>query len=443
MILTLVTLNRLFSTSPALVAVSAVAAATLTGAPAHASEHYLAVGSIDEHGAAVRGHGRVLGRALRFELSGTGAFTLVADDRARRAALARVKKDLSTITDDAHWIEVGNAVGATHLLLGEVQEDQNTCLAFAQLIDLESQKTKVTRPEYYDCTRSDLVQVAGELSVQLVGKRASAPTPRKHLVARQRTVEIKMRDKTAIVGDKRYTFVEGEIVPGDRPPPTAPPASEPPPPAAEPPPPPVSYAPPVSRPPVTTPVTPPIAWTPPFDLSRWPGLDVPEHGYTLHHLARLVSAKRELFASALLVLPLVLVLVGGVLTRLRPEAGHVVLRYGFFVSILAVSLELAVVAFYQWILGRSVLLDADPILLAAPPASVALWWIGVRLVRAKDAIGLFRQIPWMIVSAAFFLGLLLVASQTPLPLYALGAAALVFFVMMRVLAALRRRRADA
>lgn len=407
---------------------------------AQAGDGFLAVGRFDEHGKAVAGHGRVLARALRAELSQSGAFDLVADDRAKRAALDRIKKDLARITDDAHWIEVGNAVGATHLLLGEVQEDRNTCLAFAQLIHLESQKTKVTRPEYYDCTRSDLVQVAGDLSMQLVGRRASKPTNRSHLVARQRPVRIAMRDKTAVVDDKRYTFFEGEIVPDDRrPTETAPPASPPPVPPTTPPVPPTapppqdhqSYAP------------APEAWRPPFDLKRWPGLDVPEDGYTIHHLARLVSAKREMFASALLVLPLVLVLIGGIVTRVEERIGHAVLRYGFFISVLAVSLELATVAFYQWILGRSILLDADPILLAAPPVSVALWWIGVRLVRAKDAIGLLRQIPWTIISAAYFLGLLLVASQTPLPLYAIGGAVVVFFVMMRVLFALRRRRADA
>lgn len=440
MILTPRTLDRLFSTSPALLALTAFTAATFAAPPllAQPRDDVLAVGSFDEHGAAVQGHGRVLARALGFELSRSGAFTLVADDRAKRAALDRIKRDLTRIHDDAHWVEVGNAVGATQLLLGEVQEDRNTCLAFAQLIDLETQKTRVTRPEYYDCTRSDLVQVAGDLSMQLAGKRASTPAPRKHLLAHQRTVNIQMRDKTAVVGDKRYTFVEGEIVPDDgRRPPPEPPSAETPPAEA-----PVEPRP---EPPVThTSPSPPIPapWAPPFDLTRWPGLDAPRHdGYTLHHLARLVSAKRELFASALLVLPLVLVLLGGVITRVNPSAGHVILRYGFFVSVLALSLELAVVAFYQWILGRSVLLDADPILLAAPPASVALWWIGVRLVRAKDAIGLLRQIPWMIVSAAFFLGLLLVASQAPLPLYVLGGAALVFFGMMRVLAALRKRRA--
>lgn len=390
------------------------------------------MGQFEEHGAQVRGHGHVLRRALSAELGRSGAFNLVADDAAKRQALRRIKADLSRVTSERQWVEVGRAVGATHLLLGEVQEDRDTCFAFAQLVHLESQKAKVSLPESYDCTRAGLVEAAGALSMQLAGRRASTPRARP---TRQKTVKIVLHDNTAIVGDERYTF--------DEDPPEVPDASvaepaEP----AEPAPSRGAAVADASDEDVTTPVEPPApdAWRPPFDLERWPGLDEPTDGYTIHNLARWIVARREIVTSALLLLPLGLVFVGGALTRARPSIGHRLLRYGFFVSVLALSLEVAIVLFYRWVLARSILEDVDPLLLAAPPVSVLLWLVGVRLVRAADALSVLRQIPWALLAAAYFLVLLLIASQIRVPLALLGGVTLVFFVAMRVMAALRRRR---
>lgn len=412
----------------------------LVSSEAVAAPQFLAVGRFEEHGRGVKGHGRVLKRALRAELSQSGAFELVADDAQKRQALRRIRRDMSKLTEERQWVEVGKAVGATHLILGEVQEDRNTCLAFAQLIHLESQKTKVTLPQYYDCTRSDLVQIAGDLSMQLAGKRASTPKPRKHLVAKSKAVKIEMRDRTAVIDGKRYTFYEGEIVPESKRPKTAtPPPPYEPPPVAPPPP----YEPPPHDDDTTVSSYPPATVAPSIDLSRWPGLLAPDNGYTLHNLVHDVSDKRELIESVLLVVPLALLLIGAIVTRLNQTAGHFVLRTGFAISVLAASAELAALAFYRWVLDRDVMLDADPLLLGAPAAGLVIWLVGGWIFRVLKALRIARHILWTFIFTAFFLVLLLVGSQVQTPAWILAVVTVVFYAAMSTVARLRARRAAA
>lgn len=213
-----------------------------------AAPDYLALGHFDERGRGVRGHGHVLRNALGYELSHSGAFELVADGAAKKAAVKRIHATNKHSVDEQHWVKIGKAVGATHLLLGEVRRDRNTCSAFAQLVHLETRSTKVTRPAYYDCTNYDLVELAGDLSAQLSGRRASAANPRRHRRPPQPPVQITMRGREADVDGVGYTFYaleppaagtdggpepppEPEPAPGARPaaePPSAPSTSEPP-----------------------------------------------------------------------------------------------------------------------------------------------------------------------------------------------------------------------
>ncbi len=93
--------------------------------------------------------------------------------------------------------ELSRRAGFT--LVAEVRQDRNICSAFVQLVHLETRKTRVTRPEYYDCTRHDLVELAGDLSEELTGKRAPAPAKRKHRRATQPPLKIVVHGRKAEV----------------------------------------------------------------------------------------------------------------------------------------------------------------------------------------------------------------------------------------------------
>jgi TolB-like protein len=404
----------------------------------------LAVGAVEEHGRGVRGHGQVLSRALAFELSRSGAFTLVADARTKSKAADQIRATNRLSVDESQWVQIGQAAGATHLLLGEVRQEANTCSAFAQLVHLESRSTQVSRPEYYDCTRYDLVALAGDLAEQLSGRRATARQTRAHRRPPEAPpIRIVMRDREAIIDGHRYVFYDGaptrDAGVGPEPAPTPPAADAP-----------TADAPAadagVSPAPAPAPPEPPRAPTGPrLDPQRWPGLtpaQAPDGAavFNLYALGQALSARAPLVSSGLLALPLFFVFVGALLLRARPTWAPTWLRAGFNLAVLALAVELAVLLFYRYALQRPVTADADGVLLAAPILGVVLWLAGARLLGVVGELRLLRHVLWLVLLACGFAVVLLLGSQLQVHVGYFGAAFVVFWLGLRLAASVRRRR---
>ncbi|MCB9647404.1 MAG: hypothetical protein H6730_12515 [Deltaproteobacteria bacterium] len=401
----------------------------------------LAVGTMEEHGRGVRGHGQVLSRALSFELSRSGAFTLVADARAKARANAQIRDTNRQNVDEAQWVEIGRAAGATHLLLGEVRQEANTCSAFAQLVHLETRQTQVSRPEYYDCTRYDLVALAGDLAEQLSGRRATPRQDRAHRRPPTAPVQVVMHGREAIIDGKRYVFYDGAPAQDAGVSADAGPAST----APTPPDPPVREPPADPSPGPEHPQPPPPPRAPSLDPARWPGL-TPSQGpegaptFNLYALGHALVGASALASSLVLALPLFFILGGAVLLRTRPAWAPPWLRLGFNLAVLALSVDAAVLLFYRYALERPPTADADLVLLAAPFIGVALWLAGGRLIGVLGELRLLRHVLWLLVLTCAFMVVLLLGSQLDIHVGLIGAGFVVFWLGLRVTAQVKRRR---
>lgn len=395
-------------------------------ATAHAASPGLAVGPFTEKGRGVSGHGEALSQALRYELSASGAFTLVADERAKRAALERIKKTNRHSTDERQWVRIGHAIGASHLLLGGVRRDRNRCVAFAQLVHLETRGTKVSRPEPYDCTQYDLVEVAGVLSAQLSGRRHSPPRDRAHHVPRA-PVRITMEGDEAMVDGQRYTFHRAAPVPA--PPAAAEPASPPGTPSDRAAPGTTSPAPPDPGPRANpSPAVDPLPAPPPA-----------EEAYTVAALAQDVLRWSPTVTAAVLAVPLGFVLLFGLLLRWRRAPALTGLRFGLSLSVLALAAEAATYLVLEASDGPGLAARVDPLLLGAPGAAVALWLVAGFMLKVLSELRLFRQLKWLLILTVAFTAAILVADQLALPAAYVGGAGLLGWLGLRLTLAKRRR----
>lgn len=418
----------------------------LTAGHASAQEGNLAVGSVKERGPGVRGHGQVLRQAIGYELSRSGAFTLVADDEAKKQAIRRIHQTNRQGIDEAQWVELGQAVGATHLLMGEVQQQKNTCSAFVQLVHLQTRKTRVTRPEYYDCTRYDLVELAGDLSEQLTGKRATAKQSRQHRRPPERPVSIVMDQDHAKVDGVDYKLPARRDAgsPRTQPPPdeALPHKTQPylPQPSSTP-----SPRPSADRRPRPTATQAPLPASS-FDLERWPALqpyydDGGQPVFNLYALACLLQTKAMLTAGLVLAWPLFFVFVGAFLVRSRERAGTLWLRFGFSISVLAAAVTLACWLLFHYGFDRPLSEEVTLLLVAAPGAGLTLWLIIGRMVGVLARLRLLHQIGWFILLSAGVAALLLIATQVQVHVAAFALVFLVAWLGFRVAVRLKRKRA--
>lgn len=410
----------------------------------------IAMGTIEERGRGVRGHAQVLKQALGYELSRGSGFTLVADKTAKRAVVKRIHKTNRHSIDESSWIQIGKAVGATHLLLGEVRQDRNSCSAFVQLVHLETRKTRVTRPEYYDCTRHDLVELAGDLSEELTGKRATAAAKRQHRRPRQPPIKITMRGHEAEVDGVPYTLYAAapesdsaeKLHPDAVPfPPIAP-----------------EYelrqrTEPVTKPNRPAPAerthaqkAPPPVFTEAheyLDLERWPALqphtaDDGSPVFNLYELGRFLSRQSALTASAIMAWPILFVFVGALLQRAKKSLAATWLRGGLNISILCATSAVAVYLLYRYGLQRAVTEDMDLFLLGAPAAALVMWAVGMRIFGLQSDLRIFRQFMWAGCLTATQCILLLVGTQMQMPVLYLVAVLLVLWLGLRVLTKMRK-----
>jgi TolB-like protein len=399
---------------------------------ANAGPGNIAMGTIEERGRGVRGHAQVLKQALGYELSRGSGFTLVADKTAKRAVVKRIHKTNRHSIDESSWIQIGKAVGATHLLLGEVRQDRNSCSAFVQLVHLETRKTRVTRPEYYDCTRHDLVELAGDLSEELTGKRATAAAKRQHRRPRQPPIKITMRGHEAEVDGVPYTLY------------AAAPDSD----SAE-----KLHPDAVPFPPIApeyelrhTQKAPPPAFAEAheyLDLERWPALqphtaDDGSPVFNLYELGRFLSRQSALTASAIMGWPILFVFVGALLQRAKKSLATTWLRVGLNISILCATSAVAVYLLYRYGLQRAVTEDMDLFLLGAPAAALVMWAVGMRIFVLQSDLRIFRQFMWAGCLTATQCILLLVGTQMQLPVLYLVAVLLVLWLGLRVLTKMRK-----
>ena len=418
----------------------------LTVGHASAQEGNLAIGTVKERGPGVRGHGQVLRQAIGYELSRSGAFTLVADDEAKKQAIQRIHQTNRQGIDEAQWVELGQAVGATHLLMGEVQQQKNTCSAFVQLVHLQTRKTRVTRPEYYDCTRYDLVELAGDLSEQLTGKRATAKQSRQHRRPPERPVNIVMDQDHAKVDGVDYKLPARRDAGLPAVPPSTSKATrhttQPSLPRTDAEPAPRRSA---ERTPRATPKKPALPASN-LDLERWPALqpyydDSGEPVFNLYALACLLKTKAMLTAGLVLAWPLFFVFVGAFLVRSKERAGTMWLRFGFSMSVLAAAVTLACWLLFRYGLGRPLSEDVTLVLVSAPGAGLALWLIIGRMVGVLTRLRLLHQIGWFILLTAGMAALLLIATQVQVHVAAFALTFLVAWLGFRVAVRLKRKRA--
>lgn len=348
--------------------------------PAFADEQLLAVGRVKELGPGARGHGRILRQALGAELSQSGAFTLVAGTEEKAEVNRTIKRNFRATVDERYWVELGKEKGATHLLLGEVQESRNVCSAFAELIHLESRRTVVSRPEPYDCTQSDLRAVAGDLAEQLSGRRASPKVERRHRLREAPPLQIVMEGRTAKVGGETYTFHEGQVQP------TPPAGAHPTPPSPALPP---SAPPSNPRPDLPEPVplpNPPAFSEPSLNEARlW-------SSWTVEELADRLRPSVSITLVSLGLAPLLGVLLLGILGRLSPNTAGRLLRMGLHLSLIALSAELAAIAHLGGPNVVGVLESLGWIEATAPFGGVLLWSVGGALVGLSAQVWIGRAL---------------------------------------------------
>lgn len=412
-------------------------AVTCAGSNALAEAQFLAVGRFHERGPQTRGDGTILAGALEYELTHAGKFQAVADPEARRSMKRIIAKTNKHKTDERYWIELGHEVGASHLLRGAVWEAPEACFARVKLITLKTGTADVTSTEPYDCTASDLKALAGELSFQLIGSRTSPPRKRPHPI-RKRNAPLHI----GVVGDK--TYVDGKPV--DVPPAKeAPPAkgaapdagaAVPPPPAAAPPP--AAVTPEPEPDPVLKPSPEPV-----IDADKWPGFAPPgaeAWSYSTYDLARTVHRRAPLAAGLILLVPVVFVFIGAIAVRIRRDAGVSVMQLGLSLSVLLLCLDLAVIGFYSYALGRPILEDVDLVLVAAPFLALLVWLIGGRMVVTYSEMRLWHRIFTVILYSAYFSVVVLLASQIHLPVVGVLVATLIFWGVVRFANRVRKKR---
>jgi hypothetical protein len=392
--------------------------------PARAEEQFLAVSEFSERGRNTKGDAAILAATLEWELTGSGAFEAVADRDSKTAARDVIAKTNKHRTDEKYWIELGQEVGASHLLRGEVWESPAACFARAKLITLKTSKTKVSSAEAYDCTEADLKAVAGDLSLQLAGKRASKATPRKPRIE-------KVEAPLDIVMDEGETYVNGRpIVRPEAPDPAEPPAAP--------------ALPPKEVQPPTSPAPPAPAGDPEIDLEKWPGF-APRRGdggpvYTTFELARDIHERQPLVAGIILVIPVLFAFLGAIAVRIHHEVGALLMRIGLSISVMIVCLMLTAAGFWWYGLERLILDDLDLLLFASPFLAILAWLIGGRLVVTYAEMEIGRRILSVFLFTAYFSVVLLVASQIQIPVLYLGIATAAFWLSVKVATSARKKR---
>ncbi|MBI2376405.1 MAG: hypothetical protein HYV07_20590 [Deltaproteobacteria bacterium] len=433
-----------------------IAAVMLAAWPARAepasTKPHLAIGAIAEKGARVSGHGRLLGESVAWALQASGAYELVAQDAAKDAALKKVFEINSGSTSDREWIEVGQAVGATHLLAGEVRQTPTGCSAFVEVIELVSQKTRVTRPEIYDCSEPGLTDLGPELAFQLSGKKLP---PELQKTARRLKpseidhgpVRIRVEGDRGSVDGRRIAYEDGRgwkyathdpprpnpdagaahtVEPKRREDPQDPPGR---------PTPPLPADQPRERPP-------PAPRSPPASAAPSVTIPVPVPAIVARELTELLSVWHDLLLWLHGLVPLSFFFLG-LLWRGSSESltGHLmgVPIAASFVSSIFVG---GAASYVIWSLGELPFDRSQTLTLLAPPGAFVLSIVLARILVPLGEVWVFTQIRKLLLLTIVGSALVLVLTTKQAPFFPLVGLFVSFFVVLQVGARRRKKESD-
>ncbi len=412
-----------------------------------AAQKFVTIGAFSEQGKAVQGHGRLLAETLEYELSRKKAFKVIADKRTQSIINQRIKDTNREMIDEKYWIDVGQAAGASHLLVGNVYRTRSACMARVRLFNLKTRaEERLSRPTAYNCTERGLSHVATFFARYLAGEAQSpasaARVPARRSDRKRRSpfdVTISSGGKVYIGGvEHMYDDDAGRYEPSPRAERRPVELTLPKLPAHIPP-----FEPP--KEPEKTVSAAPLA--PVVDLSRWPGFQPAFHEdgspmFTAYDLATKLNERAELVAGLLMLIPLGFIFISAIGVRIHRNFAVRTMQLGLSLSVLALCLHLCVIGFYRYGLERDIMEDVQIFLLAAPFAAILVWLIGGRMVVKFSDMQLLRRIFSVILYTAYFAVVVLIASQVKMPVLGLGVATFIFWVVIRFANQKRKKRKD-
>ncbi len=383
------------------------------------------------------GHGKLLQSSVGWALQATGAFELVAGDAAKDAALKKVFEINSGATSDKDWVEVGQAVGATHLMTGEVRQTPTGCSASVEIVELVTQKSRLTRPEIYDCSEAGLVDLAPDLSLQLTGKKLPAELLKKSRRLSQAEIDrtplkIRVDGKRGSLDGRRITYDENEDKWGDPHTQSRPERPEP-----------------VPIVPTESPDAGSLGYVPPPDLTHpaerlgkhtsSPATDLP----TFEDVRLVLGAYGPLIAWAHGLLPVVFFVLAflwkGSSESLAAHLVGVPLALTFLSSVLAAG----ALAFTVWTLRAMPFSAAELKVMVAPLGGFVLSLIFARILFHLGDVPAFLQIRRLLLLSFVAVGVGMYLSSPKLPVVPLMGLGMAFVIVFWVGRARRKKEREA